>query len=107
MGRVLRVSVEVVLRAVPAMEQVSEVEGRGSVPEEWSGGEVEDLVEGFQAVEPVDHGVDLGWVGVVSDLEENDVLDGLSHCYLGGESARIGYEGKRGFGFGVEEVFGS
>ena len=107
MARVLRVSVEVVLGPVSAMEQVSKVEGGGSVLEEWSGGDVEDLVKGFEAVESIDHGVDFGGVGVVFDLEENDVLDGLSHCYVGGGSSeRVRFEGKRGFWVGVKEVIG-
>ena len=45
MVRVVRVSVEVVLRAVSGMEHVSEVERGGSVMEERSSEDVEDLVE--------------------------------------------------------------
>lgn len=50
---------EVVLGVVSAVKQVSEGEGRGSGAEEWTGGEVEDLMEGDERVESGDHGVDL------------------------------------------------
>lgn len=84
----LRVGAEVVLGFVAAVEEVSEIEGRRPVAEERAGGEVEDGVERGQAVEAGDHGGHLRLVGVVFNLEEHDVLDGLRrrrHCYLGGE----------------------
>lgn len=60
---------------------------------------MEDLVEGDQAVEATDHGVDLGEVGTLFNLEEYDVLDdGLRGGHLDGgfgrRGLRVGFEGK-------------
>ena len=60
-----------------AMEDVGEGEGLGSGAEDWTGCDVDDLLEGDQGVQAIDHRVDLGWVGVVLDLEEDHVFDGL------------------------------
>lgn len=85
---VARVGCEVVLGAVATVEDVSEAEGRGggSGAENWACAEVEDLVQGDQAVERVEPRVDLGGVGVFFDLEEDHVLDCLS---LGGHLDRV------------------
>ena len=58
MVRVVRVSVEVILRAVSGMEHVSKVERGGSIMEEQSREYVEDLVESVEVVDPVEHGID-------------------------------------------------
>lgn len=83
-----RVGGEVVLGAVAAVEDVSEAEGGGggSGAEDWARAEVEDLVQGDQAVERVEPCVDLGGVGVFFDLEEDHVLDDLG---LGGHLDRV------------------
>lgn len=98
-ARVSRVGGEVVFGFVTAMEDVGEGEGLGSDAEDWTGCDVDDLLEGDQGVQAVDHRVDLGWVGVVLDLEEDHVFDGLRrHLDVGGGFGRwglsVGFEGK-------------
>ncbi len=50
---------EVVFGFVTAVEDVGEGEGLGSGAEDWTGSEMENLIEGDQAVETTDHGIDL------------------------------------------------
>lgn len=72
------VRAEIFFGSVPAVEDVSEG-GGGAETVDRSGGEVENLVDGGEAVEAVDHGVDLVGVSVVFDFEKDYVLDDLRH----------------------------
>jgi len=76
-----RVGGEVVFGVVAAVEDVSK--GRVLGAEDWAGAEVAHLVQGVQAVRRVKPRGDLGWVGLVFDLEQDDVFDGLgSGCHF-------------------------
>ena len=72
------VRAEIFFGSVPAVEDVSEG-GGGSEAVDWRGWDVKNLVDGGEAVEVVDHGVDLVGVNVVFDFEKDDVLDDLRH----------------------------
>lgn len=58
------------------MEHVGELEGGGPVAVNRTGGNVLDHVERSKAVEAGKHGGELGVVGALFNVEENDVFDG-------------------------------
>ena len=60
MSRVGGVDGEILLGRISAVEEVSERGGGGAVAENGAGGEMEDLVEGDEAVEAIEHVVYLG-----------------------------------------------
>ena len=95
----LRVGVEVGFGVVAAVEHVSEGEKGRSGSEDWTGGEVEDRIEGDEAAEVGDHGVDFGRINVGFDLKEDHVLDssggGGGHGRFDGEA---GFEKREAFG---------
>lgn len=68
---------QILLGRVAAVKKVSEVEGRGAVAENWTGGEREDVVEGDEAIESGEHIVNLAGINAVFNLEEDDVFDWL------------------------------
>lgn len=104
------IGAQVVFGAVAAVEEMGEGDGRGSGVVEWAGGEVERQVERGEAVEAVDHRVDLGRVCVVFDLEEHHVLDDGLGGGGGGGGGHVDFGGEargRGFGETKEGEFGS
>lgn len=69
---------EIFLGSVAAVKDMSEG-GGGFETVDWSGREVKNLVDGGEAVEAVDHGVDLVGLNVVFNFEGDDALDDLRH----------------------------
>lgn len=63
---------------VPAVDQMSEGEGGGTVPEDLTGGEVEHSINRDQAIESVNHGGDFGGFSFGLYFEEDEVFDNLS-----------------------------
>lgn len=88
---------------VAGVEEVGEGEGGRFGAEEWTGGEVDDLLEGGEGGEVGDHGVGFGGVGVGFDFEEDDVFDKLlRRGGRGGGGGHFEWGGEVGLGEAAE-----
>ena len=73
--RMCGIRVQILFGLVPAMEHVGKIGDWRSGTKDRTSSYVEDKIERDQAIDAIDHRVDLCPVGVIFDLEKNHMLN--------------------------------